>query len=454
MDRLVVIGTSFRRTGFGDLSSWTIPTPFRDHALRELRARHDVNEAVYLSTCNRSELILGVREGFSARRVTRRWREWAARIHGAGDHNQLTIQSGADAARYLFNVAASLDSLVVGETEILRQLRESLEHSASRGHSGRYLRTVVDRALKTGREVRNKTSLASLSTSVVSVAIKEVRRRMAGRRVHRALVIGAGETGRSLARSLVSLGLPAMTIVNRTVSRAEDLAEEIRRENIECAIDAAGLDRIAELAPLCDVVVSAVAAPVALVTPDLIRARSEPQLLVDLAIPPNIDPACDELAHTSLVSLPQLEAIAETNRPLLEREIERAEEIVQVGLRKLSADFRLVEATPWIRRTRDSMEQLGQQEIRAILASELGDLPDDAAARVERRLRAMVNRLMHTSTMGLKERVRSESGLLPLVHDKVHDEVRDEVRDAAELDQVTSDHASDAAERPGEVDAA
>jgi glutamyl-tRNA reductase len=381
---------------------------FRGFALEELRSTYDVDEAVYLSTCNRSELILWTRSGFSPRRVLRRWREWAARggqplasaLSSAGD---LTLREGEEAARYLFNVASSLDSLVVGETEILRQLREALTFSLRGGHAGPNLRVILDRSLKTGREVRQRTALASVSTSVVSVALKEIRRLMAGRPLQRALVIGAGDTGRAVARTLRSLGAKTIAIANRTVARAEGLAESVRGR-------AFPLTEIPNLIPGADVVVSAVASPRAIITPELLGKARSPILLVDLGIPANIDPACAQCPNTTLLALPDLQALAEANRPLLDREAQLAARYVEDGLTALQGDFARARLSPRLRRTREAMLELASREaasLQAALTTHLGTLSPELRQLLEQHVDLLARRLAHIALEEMKTPTRA-----------------------------------------------
>jgi glutamyl-tRNA reductase len=402
MDRLVVIGTSFKRTGFVDLSGWTIPVPFRDFAMRELCSTYHVDEAIYMSTCNRSELILWTRDGFSARRITRRWREWAARAGGQllGPKSDLTVQSGREAARYLFDVAASLDSLVVGETEILRQLRDAYTYSQNKGFAGLKLHKVIQRSLKTGREVRTETSLANLSTSVVSVALKEIRRRMANRPIKKALIIGAGETGGAAARALSSLHVETIAIANRTLENAQELAAQVKGHAYQ-------LDQIPSLLDGCDVIVSAAAVPYTLINPAMIGELSQPLLLVDLAIPANIAPECAQRPMVEVLNLEQLESIAASNKPLLAKELDRAAEIVELGLEKLQGDFKMAAIGPWIKESRVELSNIGDQEIDSIMEDELKALDPEEAAKIRTRLEKMVKRMLHASTQRYKNHARS-----------------------------------------------
>lgn len=399
MDQLVIVGTSFKRTGFVDLSGWTIPVEFRDFALRELTARHSVREAIYLSTCNRSELILRVGEEFSPRRVKRRWREWAKRSGQVQDlHDNLTVQSGVEAVRYLFRVAASLDSLVLGETEILRQLRGSWRASRDGGWSGAFLRVVLERALRVGKEVRTRTALAQLSTSVVSVAMREIRRRRGGR-IKRAVVVGAGETGRAVAKSLASMGAEKVIVVNRTLSKAVALAKEIKGE-------ANPLSALPDALIGADLVVTAVSYPSPLIGPESFTDQDN-ALLVDLAVPNNIDIACGEHPGLTLLGLPEIEAIAAANRPHLEAELARAEALVEAGLKKLRRDLNLADFSPQILEARADFFSAAQEEIAEILGVELGGLEEEERERVSRRLERMAKRLLHVSTRHLKDQLGS-----------------------------------------------
>lgn len=404
MNPLYVIGTNYKRAGFVDLSGWTLPVAFRDMAMQALKARFQVHEAMYLSTCNRSELIIWAEQGFSPRRVTRVWREWAARGgQELSEKADLEVRHGQEALNYLFRVAASLDSLVVGETEIMRQLREAFQKSQARGSAGFHLRTVLERALKTGREIRQQTMLSSLSSSVVSVAMREIRRRLQDQKVEHALIVGAGETGRTVSRSLrKTLGVKRISIVNRTLDKAEELAREVQGQ-------AYGLKDFKRLVREADVLVSAIslAKPIVRTKNPGLHKRKKPILLVDLAIPPNIEAACGDLPMVSRIGIGELEAIAAAQRPMLEQEIERAGTMVERGLEKLQADFKMAAQGRVLCQARSRMEALGEEEIEAVLLEQLADLDSSRKEQLRKRLKKMVKRLTHTATNEFKEHIRA-----------------------------------------------
>lgn len=405
LDRLVIIGTNYRKTGFVDLSGWTIPVPFRGFALQELRAKHAVSEAIYLSTCNRSELILWAADDFSVRRIKRRWREWAARAGQVSDADSLRELRGRAAAAYLFRVAASLDSLVLGETEILRQLREAQAFSVHQGHCGPKLRAVFERSLKTGRDVRQQTSISTLSTSVAAVAMKEIRARSSSKRIPRAVIVGAGETSRSMARLLRSnLDVGAIAIANRTLENAEELARDVKGTAHELA-------ELPALIAESELVLTAVNAPRAFIDHNMVGERRRPLLLVDLAIPPNVKRDwVDDHSAVSVLGLDEIEDIAAANRPLLDAEARKAEHIVDIGLGKLLADLNLAQASTWIRSTRDAMQELASNELSALFEGpELAELDPAEADKARARLDRMVNRLMHIATHQLKQQARASA---------------------------------------------
>jgi glutamyl-tRNA reductase len=217
-----------------------------------------------------------------------------------------------------------------------------------------------------------------------------------------ALVIGAGETAGAAARALSSLKFENIAIANRTLEKAEELARQVHGS-------AYGLDQISALVAQADVIIAAVAVPYTLVDASMIANRNQPLLLVDLAIPANIAPDCNDCPGVSLLGLEQLKLLAASNKPLLDRELSHAAKIVNEGIEKLRGDFKMSEISPWIKQSRSKLAAVGVEEIDAMMGHEFKDLTPEQAAQIRSRLERMVKRLLHVSTENYKDHARSRS---------------------------------------------
>lgn len=305
-------------------------------ALARLRARAGITEAVWLSTCNRVELYV-VADAAAEAEVRRGFRE-----HGR--HGLETPEEGVYAfdeprsLEHLFRVACGLDSMVLGETEILGQLKKAYDLALQHGHTGGRLNKAFQRAFNVAKQVRSSTAIQRGGTSVASVAVELAERifdRFDGRRV---LLLGAGDTGEKVARAFVSRGVEQVLIHNRTHARAEALALDLGDKALACA---EWQSRGTEI----DVVVSSTSSAGFVLDPAGVSAlqrarRHRPLLLVDLAVPRDIDPTVTNLDGVYLYNVDDLQSIAEHHVRQREAEVARCEAIIQEKARSLIGDRR------------------------------------------------------------------------------------------------------------------
>jgi glutamyl-tRNA reductase len=304
--------------------------------VRGMRDVSGVREVVGLSTCNRTEFYLAVDDSIAAR--TALLNRLAEGDHcGGGVAVEIETHSytyrGEAAARHLFRVVAGIDSLVVGESEILGQVRRAFEVGLAAGSVGGTLNLLMSRAISFGRRVRETTNISRGNVSVASIAHRLVRQTQGDLSTKTLLVIGAGETARTAARHFRDEGIGTIYILNRTAAHSEALAGELGGRTLP-------LERLESGIELADIVVCAVGAPHHIITfegvCDIMARRVErPLTLVDLSMPRNVDPAASHVDDVQLFSLDTLEAIAAENRAQRQEEIALVERLVEAE----TADF-------------------------------------------------------------------------------------------------------------------
>jgi glutamyl-tRNA reductase len=397
--RLVLVGTSHHRA----------PLELRERvaldreAARELAARlaTEGTEAVCLSTCNRTELYLAAGDGDEAERAAV---AALAELEPAVEQALYRLRDQA-AALHLFRVAAGLDSLVPGEGEILGQVRVAHEV----GTTGPLLDRVFRQALHAGRKVRAQTAIGESPASVSSAAAalaEQVFGDLEGRSI---LLVGAGKISEQAARNLITRGARIAFVANRSAGRGDELARRLDAEALP-------LERIEESLADADVVVASTSAPGYVLDAEAVRRslrgrRGRQLLLIDLAVPRDLDPAIHELDGCYLYDIDDLEAIVAETLSGRRREAERAESIVAAEAERFHEWHASLDVVPAIASLRARAEEIREGELRKADAL-LARLDESQRHAVEAITAQIVNKLLHLPTVRLKQAAAAADGVL------------------------------------------
>jgi glutamyl-tRNA reductase len=360
-------------------------------------------EAWILSTCNRVELYALLPEA-SAEQILREF--LAARSGLAPETLQqaLTYRQGEAVVRHLCRVASGLDSMVLGEDQIVVQIKQALEQAQQAEALGHMLHRLVRAALAAGKAVRTETAIGRSHMSVVSVALDLARQVLGDLASRRVLVVGAGQMAELTLKHLRGAPSPTITVANRSPERARALAQRY-------GAHARALAELPALLAESDVVVSCTSAPGPLIAAaDVARAtagRASPLLLLDLAIPRDIAPQAGQLPGARLYSVDDLQAISAANRAQRASEIERAEQIVDGAVARFEHWRRAQQATPTIKALRDRAEAIRVAEVERMLAR-LPSLDDRDRQAIHALSAAIVNKLLHQPMVALKEHSSDE----------------------------------------------
>jgi len=372
-------------------------------ALAQLAALPGVAEAVVVSTCNRTELYC---VGAEAEPLAR----WLVSESG-GDSalaDCLYRIEGPEAARHLFSVAAGLDSLILGEPQILGQLKDAYRAAQRAGTTGADLNRLFQTAFAVAKRIRTETAIGASAVSVASAGIRLARRVFAGLERHTALLVGAGEMIELTARHLHAQAIGRLIIANRSTDRAERIAAGLRASVIR-------LDVLAAHLPQADIVVSSTARPgqvitLADVTAALEARRRRPMLMLDLAVPRDIDPAVGALEDVYLYTIDDLREVVDENVKAREAEAAVARRLVDEDVAAFMAGSKERDAAPLIRELRSQGEALRDAalaEARRQLAA--GRPPDEVLAQLATTL---TNRLLHAPSAALREAAGSGDATL------------------------------------------
>ncbi len=364
--------------------------------LRRLTEEGVAAEAVLLSTCNRTE-IYAVVEGEGARS---RILDLLAEDRGA-DRDPLEKDTywltDADAVRHLYRVASSLDSMVVGEAQILGQVREAYRAATEAHRTGPILNRLFHTSLRIGKRVRSETGIGDSSLSVPRVAVKLAEEVFGTLRGRRALVVGAGEMSELVIKELKGRGVSELRIANRTAERARLLAERVGGR-------AVGFDTLAEELTGVDVVVSSTGAGEWVVRSEPVAAalelRSEPLFFIDMAVPRDVDPVVQSLERAFVYDIDDLQAVVERNADDRGAAAEQGEALISPAVLDFMSWLSSLHVVPLIQELRDGAEQIRRHELSRALKRM--DLSPEEAEAVERMSHSLMNKLLHGPISELK----------------------------------------------------
>lgn len=369
-------------------------------ALGRLARVAGVREAAIVSTCNRVEVVAcvdGETEGLDAAIAGFLGDERHVATSDFEPH--LFVARGREAVRHLFRVASSLDSMVVGEPQILGQVKEHYEESSQAGTSGSVLHRVFHRAFAVAKRVRSETGVAAKAVSVASVAVDLARTIFETFDDKTAMLIGAGTMSELAARHLKTHGIAGIVVATRTFERAVDLAREFDGIPVP-------FDRVPEYLKLADVVIGSAGASEYLITPPLVQEvlrlrKQRPMFFIDLAVPRNFDPAINALDNVYLYDIDDLAVAVAGNVDEREREAVRAESIVDEEVERFWRWFASLEVVPTIVAIREKVEAIRQRELEKALTS-LKDQAPRHRALLDALTSSIVNKILHAPISSLK----------------------------------------------------
>jgi glutamyl-tRNA reductase len=368
-------------------------------ALRALRQERGVAEVVILSTCNRTEVYwAGSASGTELSQWLERHHDEALDLTAS-----VYVHQEKHAVEHAFNVASGLDSMVLGEAQILGQLKNAYRIAQETGSTGPHLNKLFQAAFSAAKRVRSETQIGANAVSLASATVSLARRMYSDFSAHTALMIGAGEMIALAARHFAAAGVKRIVIANRTLINAQTLAAEISGY----AVDLSHLDK--ELAE-ADIVVSCTASPVPLITKAAAAAavrtrRHRPIFMVDLAVPRDIDPAITDLEDVYLFSIDDLQQLVDENRQQREVAAGDAKIVISEEVARFLQDARAKEAGPAIRALRQQADAIRQQTLeQAQRMVSAGKSTDEA---MEFLANTLTNRLLHAPTQALRQAAES-----------------------------------------------
>lgn len=378
-----------------------------EEALKQLLRLPRIEEGAIISTCNRVEVLATSTDADAAIEDLVDFLASSERIRRDELTNHLSVFRGREAVRHIFRLASSLDSMVVGEPQILGQLKDSYTAAAMAGSAGTILHRCFHKSFKVAKRVRTETGVASRAVSVSAAAVELTGKIFDHLDDKQALLIGAGTMGELAARHLLARGIHGLIVTNRTIERAEELAAELRGTPVP-------FDDLEEVLWRADVVIGSTAAEGYVLTPATVQAalqrrKYRPMFLVDMSVPRNFDPAINDLDNVYLYDIDDLSGVAEINRDERGREAIKAEAIVDEEVDSFCRWMSGLDAVPTIVALRDKAEAIRRAELQKTLSSSLRHLSEHDNEALEAMTNTIVNKILHAPITQLKQQGRREA---------------------------------------------
>jgi glutamyl-tRNA reductase len=405
---LLVVGLSSRTVPLEMLELMTVNSDALPTALHDLLGREHIAEAVVLSTCTRTE-VYALADGFHGAMADVRnfLVEWSG-SRPPDFCDDLYTFYGDEAASHLFRVSSGIDSPLLGEGEIVRQVREAWDAARREGAAGQTLSPLFRHAIEVGKRARSETAIARGTTSLSQAAVAMAAARFDGLPGRTALVVGAGDMGRGIAHALASTaGVGEILVANRTSSKAVALAERVGGRPVQLG------DLVTALQGT-DLVVTSTGSPDVQLNADDVRCtlpgrRGRPLMIVDVAVPRDVDPAVGELPGVTLLNMDDVKAFVDTSIAHRRQEVGAVNRIVAEEVERFSRLIAHREVAPVVAGLRQFAEQLRQAELDRHRAR-LTELTEQERAVVESVTRGILAKLLHEPTVRLKAASGSARG--------------------------------------------
>ena len=398
--RLLALGISHKTAPLALRERLALPEGRAASVLHELVGHAEIHEAVAISTCNRTELYLVASDPVEAENAALSALSRQAGIPPTELLGSLYSLRGMDAVRHLLGVAAGLDSMIVGEAEIQGQVKRAYELALVEGVTGPIVNRLFRDALATGKRARTETAIGRSRVSVSSVAVELARGILGELDSRRVLVIGAGENGELTAKALRERGVETVFVANRRYDRAIGLAQRFGGQAVR-------FDALPREMEAADIVVSSTASPHQLVGRDELELVMEqrggrPLLLIDIAVPRDIDPSVRELPGITLFDMDDLQREVARNLSGREAEVTKVHAIIEQETERYGDWLASLDVVPTIAALRERGEEIVQRVLREN-DGRWESLAEADRRRVEMMARAVVNRMLHEPTLRIKD---------------------------------------------------
>mgnify|MGYP003806888525 CR=1 FL=1 len=405
---IVLVGMNHRSAPLEIREKLSISCEEDSSPIREVLKIPDVLEAMYLSTCNRVEVLARVEDRDGAVKSLKGFIFSHGNLSEEELERCLYVYSGEEAVRHIFRVASSLDSMVMGEPQILGQVKDAYRRCVDQNASGIILNRLLHHTFRTAKRVRTETGIANNAVSVGFAAVELAKKIFGGLKGKTALLIGAGEMSELAARHLVNQGVTKIIVANRTFERAVKLANDFHGTPV-------GFDRLEEKLQQADIVISSTGSPGYVITRGMAavalhRRKNRLMFFIDIAVPRDIDPEVGGIDNVYLYNIDDLQGVVDANLKSRLKEAQKAEEVVSEEVRKFVTWYQTLEAVPTIKQLKEKLDGIVKGELERA-PRWIKDLDEEGKKEIEILISSVLNKVLHDPITGLKEEICEDGGL-------------------------------------------
>lgn len=383
-----------------------------EEGLRRFKELPEIEEAMILSTCNRVELYAHVKDTLKASESTKTFLSEFHNVNRASLDKALYIYDDINAIRHIFRVASSLDSMVIGEPQILGQLKEAFETALEKKTTGILLNRLMKKAISVAKRVRSETRIAENAVSISFAAVELAKKIFADLSGKVFMLLGAGEMAELAARHIMTNGVKEVIVANRSYERACDLSKEFNGRPVR-------LDDFLREMVHADIVICSTGAPHYILLRDQMQKvmkerKQRPVFLIDISVPRNIDPKINDLDNVYLYNIDDLQGIVDANMFERKKEAEKAEKIIEEEIEPFLKWLSSLDSVPTIVALREKAEEIRKEEFEKLM-NRFPEMEDKQKKAIEYMASAIINKLIHPPTKALKEEPEDKDLLIAII---------------------------------------
>jgi glutamyl-tRNA reductase len=410
--KVLVIGLNHKTANVETRERLAFNGPKLGEGILGLRGLEGVKEVALLSTCNRVEIYACVGDiGEAAEKI----KDFIVTFHNIGRNEfegSLYTLTGTDAVRHVLRVASSLDSMVLGEPQILGQLKDVFEFALGKKTTGILLNKLMKKAISTAKRVRTETKIAENAVSISFAAVELARKIFTDLSGKSFMLLGAGEMAELAARHLVNNGVKEVAVVNRTYERGCELASEFNGRAVRFE------DFLHELAQM-DIIICSTGAPTYILTREQMNRvmkerKHRPVFIIDISVPRNIDPEINKIENVYLYDVDDLQEVIDSNILERQKEAEKAQQIIDEEVEKFIKWMSSLDCVPTIVALRKKAEEIKNEEVEKFKAR-FSDLGEERLKAIEYLASSIVNKLIHPPTSALREDAEDRDELIAMI---------------------------------------
>jgi glutamyl-tRNA reductase len=386
--------------------------PKLEEGLARFKELSEIQEAIILSTCNRVELYANVTDAGQASESVKTFLSEFHGIKRRSLDNALYIYDDINAVRHIFRVASSLDSMVVGEPQILGQLKGAFELALTKKTTGILLNKLMKKAISVAKRVRTETKIAENAVSISFAAVELAKKIFTDLSKKIFMLLGAGEMAELAAKHLISSGVKEVLVSNRTYERACELSKEFKGRPVK-------FDEFIQEMVHTDIIICSTGAPAYILTRSQMQKvmkerKQKPVFIIDISVPRNIDPEINDLDNVYLYNVDDLQGVVDANVFERQKEAEKAEKIIEEELASFLKWQSSLDSVPTIVALREKAEEIKKEEL-AKLFPKIQGMGEKEKEAIEYMATAIVNKLIHPPTAALKEASEDKDAIVATI---------------------------------------